>query len=317
MDDVDVRLCGMLILDSRISYRDLSDRLGLSIQAVHRRIQVLQAHDVIRGFTASLSFSYLNAAVAYIFGTSEAKSMDQVVQALSLDDRTYIVVVTGRNRLSIGAVLRDHSDLDDYVGFVKREAKLTDLAIGLMSMTRVGADRTAAADREASLTPLDYRIVRTLKDDSRQPVEDIASELHVSAATARRRLSRLIDIGAISTTIDWHPSASGEIVAQLHIRMNQGADRSKVINDLAGKSDGRIISVITFSNLPDFIFLVVWAPTLKGIDEITGIVRDEGGVDSVFPDIIISEHRFDTWVDRLVAERAASGSVLKDHQQSR
>ena len=197
MDDVDFRLCGMLILNSRISYRDLSDRLGLSLQAVHRRIQVMQAQGVIRGFTAGLSFSYLNAAVAYLFGISEAKSMDRVAHTLSQDDRTYVVLVTGRNRLSIGAVLRDHSELEDYVEFAKREARLTDLTIGLMSMTQVGAERTAVADREASLTTLDYRIVRALKDDSRRPVEDIAAELRISAATARRRLSRLMDLSLI------------------------------------------------------------------------------------------------------------------------
>jgi DNA-binding Lrp family transcriptional regulator len=55
MDEVDIRLCGLLMVNSRTPYRELAEALGLSLQAVHRRIQVMQEVGVIVGFPGGLA----------------------------------------------------------------------------------------------------------------------------------------------------------------------------------------------------------------------------------------------------------------------
>jgi DNA-binding Lrp family transcriptional regulator len=52
MDKTDIALSMLLLGDSRLSHRELSEKLGLSINAVHKRIQELKAAGMIRKFTA-------------------------------------------------------------------------------------------------------------------------------------------------------------------------------------------------------------------------------------------------------------------------
>lgn len=299
-----MRLCGRLILNSRTPYRELADELGLSLQAVHRRIQVMQEQGVIAGFPGGLAIGFVNPVVLYVFGTSNAANMDRVVADLRRDDRTYIVLVCARNYLSIGALLRGHDEIEDYMSFVQRSAGLTDIAIGIMSLTQLAGEKVGWADREKELSTLDYRIIDALRPDARRPVEAIAAELNVSAATARRRLNRLMEIGAFSASMDWRPSASGQIEAQLHVLLKEGADRNAVGGALTVRSSAHVVALVTFGNLPRFLLLVVWARSLKGLGELVSSCEGVEGVEAVSPNVIISEARFETWIDKMVTERA-------------
>lgn len=303
MDETDARICGLLMANSRVPLRELADQLGLSLQAVHRRIQVMQEQGVIRGYPASLSFSYLNAVVVYLFGTSSLRSMEDAVERLKGSDRTYIVLVCGLNYLSIGAVLKDLSELEEYLSFARSAARIEDLKVGLMSMTKLGRVDMGRTDRETDLTALDYRIVHALKDDARRPVEEVAAELGTSAATARRRLARMVEHGMITLGMDWRPSASGDMVSQLHVTLRGGADKLKVANALASKHSSRVLALVTFSNLPDFLLVVVWTSTMKELGGLVEAFSAEEGVEMVTPNVIISEHRFPTWVDKIVDRR--------------
>ena len=61
MDKTDVILCMMLLANSRLSYRELAEKLNLSVTAVHNRIQVLIDMGIIRKFTARPSIFAQNA----------------------------------------------------------------------------------------------------------------------------------------------------------------------------------------------------------------------------------------------------------------
>jgi DNA-binding Lrp family transcriptional regulator len=91
----------MLIQNARMSYRDMADALGVSLQAVHKRMQVLQQGGVVAGFHTFLSISYLDAVVVHITGASAYDSMDDVVEKLRENDSTFIVVVSDRNFLML------------------------------------------------------------------------------------------------------------------------------------------------------------------------------------------------------------------------
>lgn len=305
VDEVDVRLTGLLMVNSRTPYRELADKLGLSLQAVHRRIQAMQEQGVIRGFPGGLSIAFVNPVVLYLFGTSSYQGLEQAVNELRKDDRTFIVLECARNYLSIGALLRDHSEIDSYVDMARSKARMNDLTIGLMSVTQIGQERVGRADRDRELTSLDYRILNELRPDARRPVEEVAASLNVSAATARRRLARLSEIGAFNAGLDWRPSASPQIVSQIHVRLKEDADKNKVAASLLSKNSSQVISFITFSNLPDFLLLVVWSNTMKELNELTSRTAAEDGVASATPNVIIAEHRFETWIDKMVIHRAA------------
>ena len=74
MDATDIRLSQMLMKNSRVPYRELASKLGISLQAVHRRIQVLKEMGVIRDFVTVPTREALNAIVVFIFGPSGSSS---------------------------------------------------------------------------------------------------------------------------------------------------------------------------------------------------------------------------------------------------
>jgi DNA-binding Lrp family transcriptional regulator len=245
--------------------------------------------------------------VLYVFGTSSASTMERVVEQLHQDDRTYIVLVCARNYISLGALLKSHDEIDEYVEMVSQKAQLVDVTVGLMSVTQFPSRRVGEADREEGLSTLDLRIIRSLKVDARRPVEEIAAELNISAATARLRLTHLTKIGAFSASLDWRPSTSGQIVAQLHIRLKEGADRNMIGGSLMSRLASHLVTYVTFSNLPQFLLLVVWARSMRELSQLVALAEGESGVEAVSPNIVITESRFDTWIDKLVARRAGGG----------
>jgi Lrp/AsnC family leucine-responsive transcriptional regulator len=77
MDETDVALSLLLLQNSRLSYRELADKLNLSVNAVHRRIQALMKAGIIRAFTAKVSSHILNMVTIHVFGKSEVQYIDR------------------------------------------------------------------------------------------------------------------------------------------------------------------------------------------------------------------------------------------------
>jgi DNA-binding Lrp family transcriptional regulator len=65
----------LLLENSRISYRSIAEKLGLSANVVHKRVQSLIDLGVIRKFTTKISISALQALMVFVYGKSEAESV--------------------------------------------------------------------------------------------------------------------------------------------------------------------------------------------------------------------------------------------------
>lgn len=304
MDEIDARLCGMLIVNSRTSYRELADSLGISLQAVYRRIQIMQASGVIKGFHTMLSLGYNRGVVIYVMGTSESRSMDQTVEALSKNDATHVVLVSGRSYLTIGAVVQSVNDADPYIEWVRKTALLTDISIGFTSVMQTKAANIGPGIGSGELTQLDFRIIQAMRRDSRKPVEVIAAELNLSAATVRRHLNKMIESGAIQNTIEWHPSMAGVIMTQLHVMLHPGVDRFTFGAELLEQLGPRLLWFVTFSNLPDFIYASTWGSTMHQVDEVVATIEKDERVIKVVPNVIHREYSFEYWESKLVDEGA-------------
>jgi DNA-binding Lrp family transcriptional regulator len=70
MDNTDIILLELLLSNSRMSYGKMAEKLGLSVNAVHKRIQALIETGVIHKFTAKLGPLAVNFVNIFISGTS-------------------------------------------------------------------------------------------------------------------------------------------------------------------------------------------------------------------------------------------------------
>ncbi len=107
MDGTDLVLSMLLLQNSRLSYRELADRLGLSVNAVHKRIRTLVEQGVIRAFTAKISISSLKAIPLVVFGRSEAQS-SEAAEKLREHGFTYWLGVAGGNYLLLRRISQEY-----------------------------------------------------------------------------------------------------------------------------------------------------------------------------------------------------------------
>jgi Lrp/AsnC family transcriptional regulator for asnA, asnC and gidA len=300
MDKTDIILTFLLLANSRLPYSDLAERLGLSVNAVHKRIQLLKETGVIRNFTAKISIAALGIVSILVFGSSETQFGEQVLQRLQENDRTYWVAVGSGNYLYIGAYLRNISELDPYVTFVKKEAKMPSPTVGIVVL-----GDTDVAHSDAKLQNLDYRIIYALCKDSRKAIPEIAEEIVVSAKTIRRRLARMISEHLIDLSLEWFPDKANDIMTLFQVDLKAQADKAKAVTLLNKEYSPNALFCWTFSNLPNSILFFVWTNSMKELQDISKRIQGEESFERALPRILYTGYIFDTWRDKLVLEKGA------------
>jgi DNA-binding Lrp family transcriptional regulator len=278
--------------NSRTPYHELAAKLGLSINAVHKRIKAMMDSGIIRTFTARPSLTSIEAISVWVFGRSETPHPSEVHLGLKTNDSTYWVANSGGGYVYVGGYLRSLSELEPYVAFVKREGGITDPTVGIVPYptNRFPEDK---------LSELDYQILASLHKDSRKPVSDVASEVNASAKTVHRRLERMIEKSLVDLSIDWYPDASNDIVALCHATVDRRADRAKVLAALEQRYPQNIMIHVLFSNIPNQFILFLWTNSMKQMDGLREEISNAEGVASSTLNVLQIGYMFDTWRDRL------------------
>jgi DNA-binding Lrp family transcriptional regulator len=292
-------LCLFLMSDSRVPYHELASKLGLSINAVHKRIAAMTKMGIIKAFTARPSLVSLGVVPVWIYGRSEAEHPGELHEALSLDDHTYWVAYSGGGFVYVGGYLRDISEMDEYVSFVKRVGEITDPTVGILPSGR--------APKE-SLRPLDFQILASLMKDSRKPVTDVAAQVHASAKTVHRRLEWMVERKLVDFGIDWYPDKSDDIVSLCHLELARGYDRLKLTESLRQKFSQNTLVEVLFSNLPNMVVAFMWTNSMKQMEDLRERIGQAEGTRSVMLNVLQIGYLFDTWRDKLVQKNAASAS---------
>ncbi len=295
MDKVDVILCMMLLANSRLSYRELAEKLNLSVTAVHNRIQVLIDMGIIRKFTARPGIFAQNAIHVFCFGNSKTNSIRDLTPKLEKQGSIYWLAVGGGNILYIGAYIKNIYELEPLVSFIKETAEMPEPTVGIT--TYPTASTIADFDIETDLCDLDYKIINSLKVDSRKPIADVAEEIGVSAKTVRRRLDRMIKNYLIELSISWYPDASNDILSIFHLQLKPDADKN-TSDRILQKHYPNTLFYWGFSNIPNSYIFMTWSPTSRDVKDLRESLEQEPAVQSVVPNIIFSGFTFDTWRDR-------------------
>ncbi len=298
MDKTDVIICQLLLTNSRISYRELAEKLDLSVTAVHNRIQSLIDICIIRKFTAGLSIFAKNAIHIFIYGSSKATSIPAVKQRLETHGSIYWLAVGGGNILYIGAYIKNLSELEPLVRFVKETAQIPEPTIGLTGLVIPSHMLNIKINLQTKLYELDYKIIRSLKDDSRKPTSTIAEELSVSTKTVRRRLARMENNFLIQYSIEWYPDAANDIMSIFHVTIKDNANPNTPAI-IFQRYYPNTIFYWSFSNIPSSYVFMIWAPTLKEVKDIRESIEQNPAVQSVTPNVIYTGYIFPIWKDQI------------------
>jgi DNA-binding Lrp family transcriptional regulator len=279
-----------------MSYRELADKLDLSVTAVHNRIQALIEMGIIRRFTAAPSSFARGAIHILIYGTSKASPVSGIVAKLHGHGSIYWLAVAGGNVLYVGAFIRDITELDELARFVKQEAQISEPTVGIT--TSPLPPNIQVSMIQTDLCELDYRIINSLKDNSRKATAAVAEELGVSTKTVSRRLARMKKNYLIQLGLDWFPDASNDIISVFHINLKDGANINSA-NMVMQRNYPNTLFYWGFSNIPSSYFFMVWTPSSKELNEVRESIERMDSVQSVMPNVIYTGYTFPTWKDQV------------------
>ncbi len=303
MDETDLRLCQLLLLNSRTPFRDLADKLNISVQAVHRRVQNLIDNKCILKYVTIPSEKAWPAMSVHIFGKSKTKSLDDTLEELSKNDWVFGVYIGSGNLIYVAGILRNLNELDEFIEFVKKVGEIPDPQVGLMPpMTGYGSMIPKQSEPSRPLDSLDLRIIGSLHNDSRKPVAEIAKELNVSSRTVNRHIDKMIEEDLISFSILWYPKHTGDQVTFLHLFFKSGVEKNVAIASLIKKYSPRIAFFLPFVNLPQVV-AVTWSTSMLDFEELQRSLENEDIIESTEAHFLYRGGYFDTWRDRRIFEK--------------
>jgi DNA-binding Lrp family transcriptional regulator len=262
---------------------------------VHNRIQSLIQLGVIRKFTAKLSLFAKSGIHILVFGFSKANSVRDLNPKLEKNGSIYWLAIGGGNIFYIGAYLKNIAELEGLVRFIKEAAQIPEPTVGITAFP-IPPFVNMGINPKTKICELDYKIVRSLKDNSRKPTSEIAEELCVSAKTVRRRLTRMINNYLVLLSMDWYPDASNDIISAFHVQLRPEADPNTA-NVIWQKHYPNAMFYWGFSNLPNTYLFLVWTPTSKEVRDMRESLEKEPAVQAVSPNILYTGYIFPTWLD--------------------
>jgi DNA-binding Lrp family transcriptional regulator len=299
----------LLAANSRLPYADLAEKLNLSVNAVHKRIQQLIEAGVIKKFSAKISLLAAKAMGVYVFGTSSLNNIHDLPEKVRSQGSIFWLAMGSGKFLYMGAYLRDVTELDPLVNYIKKEAGIQEPTVGIMSVFPQQIQRLTPRVADLALCDLDYRIIGSLKDDSRKALSDVANELGISAKTVRRRLERMIKNNLIELGLEWYPDKSNDIITLAEIHIKPEAETAVAGFEILKKYGPNTLFFWSFANIPNVLTFTLWTNSMNELQNLREKLENEKTVESVIHNILYIGYIFETWRDQLLLDKRVNSST--------
>ncbi len=299
MDETDLRLCQLLLVNSRTPFRELADNLNISVQAVHRRVQNLFEIGAIERYYVMPSHKVWDRVTCCVYGHAETDSLDEIKKELSVNDNVHMIFTCSGNLMYVMGLLKSISEIDEFIDYVKKMTRISEPHIGIIPPMIPYTNRAKRfSELSRPIKPLELRIIGSLHDNARKSFADIAQELNVSPRTVNRYLENMIKEEMIYLTIVWLPTTTGDIFSLLHIRLKDDIQKNDARNSLLKNYSPNIVFFMPFSNIPDMCVAITWSKTMKELENLQISVESEEFVSKTQVNMIYSGQRYDTWLER-------------------
>ena len=302
MDEKDFILTRTLGENPRISYRELADLSGLSVNAVHKRIQYLIDVGNITGFHAYLGPAAERYVVASAFGETSTNDLEATIAKAGKDEHTSQIVVATYDFIYPQWHMRDIGELDDFIRFAREVTQIESPQVVYRTPTPpVGSDMV-------KLSGLDYRIIGSLMNNARKPEKEVADELGVSSKTVHRHLERMQREGSIVLLTQFRSNATPDIFSFFHMTIKKSVDRREAEAHLLETFKPHMLDVQTIESNPYLFISTVWSQTMAELRDVRTRVEKDDCIESLSVNVFYDFHHFETWRHDLVRKRAAEAA---------
>lgn len=130
LDACDLKILKVLVNNGRISWRDLSDQIGLSLTPTLRRVRRLEASGFIENYTATLDEQRLVGSMSVFVSVTLEKQSEEILHSFEahiepLEEVTSCFMMTGNADFLMRVVVHD---LDHYQRLLAKLTRIPSVA---------------------------------------------------------------------------------------------------------------------------------------------------------------------------------------------
>ncbi len=284
-----------LAKDPRLPYRVLAERFEMSVNAAHKRIQLLIGKGVIGQFRTRLSFLASGGGVLEAYGRSGSMDLRETMDAIGHHPCVIRVIAASGQFLYVNALVRSMEEVTSLSTYIKEVGQIKDMDMLLLS------DIAPRPERDL-LNRLDRRIVRALSKDCRRPLSEVAKEVGTTSKTVKRRLEAMKASGYVTFHMDMVPTSAGDFISFIHAQLQDPSKAHEVALDLLNREDPHILGAAISSLVPGLLLISVWARDLVELQEAETSINSGDQFASLYSNLFYDMRLYDTWMDKEIME---------------
>jgi len=273
----------------------MAKRLQVTTNTVKNRIRNLMKEGVLQGFETHLSATFFNAThcwlSAQLYGNEpEGKIVEELVEI----DKVSFIMPTTENLMLIAMDFFNSTDLDNTIQQMSERKGITGIQTYIYSSQHL--------HKKIDISPLDWKIIKSIRFNSRKSPSEIARECSISTRTVNRRLKRLYDGGVIHHIIAFDPMASkGTIVYGIFAEYDARFPRNKIVKSVAGNVKN-LFNHFVMVNSPT-ILMIFFGKRFSDIHDNENATKAVEGVRSLKTYFCTKVYHFKDWRDKLIDKK--------------
>jgi len=292
LDDLDTSILKLLTINSRMSDHSLAKKLQVTTNTVKNRIKNLKEEGVLLGFETHLSTTFFNAThcwlSAQLYGNEPEK---KIVEELGKIDKVSFIMPTTEKLMLIAMDFFNSTDLDNTIQQMSKKKEIIGISTLIYSSQH--------AHKKIEISPLDWKIIKSIRFDSRKSPSEIARECGVSTRTVNRRLKSLYNGGVIHHTISFDPLASkGTIVYGVTVEYDARFPRDTIVKSITSNVKN-LFNHFVMVNSPT-ILIIFFGKRFSDIRDNENAIKAVEGVRSLKTYFCTKVYYFKDWRDKLI-----------------
>jgi len=251
---------------------------------------------VLLGFETHLSATFFNATHCWLSAQLYGSELqEKIVEELGKIDKVSFIMPTTENLILVSMDFFNSTDLDNTIQQMSRIKEITGIDTLIYSSQHFR--------KKIDISPLDWKIIKGIRFDSRRSPSEIAKECGVSTRTVNRRLRRLHDGGVIHHTIALDPMASkGTIVYGISTEYDARFPRDKIVESILSRVKN-LFNHFVIVNSPT-VLLIFFGKRFSDIHDNENAIKALEEVRSIKTYFCTKVYYFSDWRDKLLEENA-------------
>ena len=292
LDDLDISILKMLTTNSRTSDHSIAKRLQVTTNTVKNRVRNLMNEGVLQGFETHLSAAFFNATHCWLSVQLHGNEPEgKTVEELGEIDKVSFIMPTTENLMLIAMDFFNSTDLDNTIQQMSGRKGITGIQTYIYSSQQL--------HKKIDISPLDWKIIKSIRFNSRKSPSQIARECGISTRTVNRRLRRLYNGGVIHHIIAFDPMASkGTIVYGIFAEYDVRFPREKIVKSVASNVKN-LFNHFVMVNSPT-ILMIFFGKRFSDIYDSENAIKAVEGVRSIKTYFCTKVYHFKDWRDKLI-----------------